>query len=139
MLDVVGDHPARVQRRVLLLAEVVADRLDDAGVGDEGEASAKCTAEPEQPVALPGLGLDGVERDGSDDGQRHEAQDGSVRLMRAVVIDDFGGPEVLKLVEDAPEPEPGDGQVLIKVGRAGINFADTRARENSTSPPTSCR
>ena len=54
-----------------------------------------------------------------------------MRVMRAVVIDDFGGPEVLKLVEDAPEPEPGDGQVLVKVSRAGINFADTHARENS--------
>ena len=51
--------------------------------------------------------------------------------MRAVVISEFGGPEQLKLVEDHPQPEPGDGQVLIKVSRAGINFADTHARENS--------
>jgi NADPH2:quinone reductase len=47
------------------------------------------------------------------------------------VITDFGGPDVLELVEDAPVPEPADGQVLIKVSRAGINFADTHARENS--------
>jgi len=47
------------------------------------------------------------------------------------VITDFGGPEVLELVEDAPVPEPADGQVLIRVSRAGINFADTHARENS--------
>ena len=52
-------------------------------------------------------------------------------IMRAVVISEFGGPEQLKLVEDHPQPEPGDGQVLIKVSRAGINFADTHARENS--------
>ena len=52
-------------------------------------------------------------------------------VMRAVVITDFGGPDVLKLVEDHPQPEPGEGQVLIKVSRAGINFADTHARENS--------
>ncbi len=51
--------------------------------------------------------------------------------MRAVVISDFGGPEKLELVEDHPVPEPGDGQVLVKVARAGINFADTHARENS--------
>jgi len=38
---------------------------------------------------------------------------------------------VLELVEDAPVPEPGDGQVLIRVARAGVNFADTHARENS--------
>jgi NADPH2:quinone reductase len=30
-----------------------------------------------------------------------------------------------------PEPQPGDGEVLIKVSRAGMNFADTHQRENS--------
>jgi NADPH:quinone reductase len=50
--------------------------------------------------------------------------------MRAVQIDEFGGPEVLKVV-DVPEPEPGEGEVLIKVSRAGMNFADTHQRENS--------
>ena len=54
-----------------------------------------------------------------------------MRAMRAVVITDFGGPEVMELVEDHPTPEPADGQVLIKVSRVGINFADTHARENS--------
>ena len=51
--------------------------------------------------------------------------------MRAIRISEWGGPEVLELVEDAPVPEPGDGQVLIRVARAGVNFADTHARENS--------
>jgi NADPH2:quinone reductase len=60
-----------------------------------------------------------------------EGEDGSVPTMRAVVISDFGGPEKLELVEDHPVPEPGDGQVLVKVSRVGINFADTHARENS--------
>jgi NADPH:quinone reductase len=50
--------------------------------------------------------------------------------MRAVQIQEFGGPEVLQVV-DLPEPEPGDGEVLIEVSRAGINFADTHQRENS--------
>jgi NADPH2:quinone reductase len=59
------------------------------------------------------------------------AEDGSVPGMRAVVIEEFGGPEVLAVVEDAPVPEPGDGQVLVQVSRAGINFADTHARENT--------
>ena len=54
--------------------------------------------------------------------------------MRAVQIDEFGGPEVLKLV-DIPEPEPGDGQVLIKVTRVGMNFADTHQRENTYLAP----
>jgi NADPH:quinone reductase len=51
--------------------------------------------------------------------------------MRAIRIAEWGGPEVLQLVEDAPVPEAGEGQVLIRVTRAGINFADTHARENS--------
>ena len=50
--------------------------------------------------------------------------------MRAVRIDEFGGPEVLQVV-DLPKPEPGDGEVLIEVARAGINFADTHQRENT--------
>jgi NADPH:quinone reductase len=51
--------------------------------------------------------------------------------MRAIRISEWGGPEVLELVEDAPVPEPSDDQVLVRVTRAGINFADTHARENS--------
>jgi NADPH2:quinone reductase len=51
--------------------------------------------------------------------------------VRAIRIGEWGGPEVLELVEDAPVPEAGDGQVLIRVTRAGVNFADTHARENS--------
>ena len=50
--------------------------------------------------------------------------------MRAIQVEEFGGPEVLKLA-DVPVPEPADGQVLVKVARAGINFADTHQRENS--------
>jgi NADPH:quinone reductase len=55
----------------------------------------------------------------------------SSAAVRAIRISEWGGPEVLELVEDAPVPEPGDGQVLIRVARAGVNFADTHARENS--------
>jgi NADPH:quinone reductase len=51
--------------------------------------------------------------------------------MRAIVIDEFGGPEVLRLAEDAPVPEPGPDEVLVRVTRAGINFADTHAREDA--------
>src|SRR5919109_4752214 len=50
--------------------------------------------------------------------------------MRAVQIEEFGGPEVLQVV-DVPKPEPGNGEVLIEVSRAGMNFADTHQRENS--------
>ena len=51
--------------------------------------------------------------------------------MRAIRISEWGGPEVLELAEDAPVPEPGDQGVLVRVTRAGVNFADTHARENT--------
>jgi NADPH2:quinone reductase len=47
-----------------------------------------------------------------------------------VQINDFGGPDVLELV-DLDVPEPGEGQVLVRVSRAGVNFADTHQRENA--------
>ncbi len=50
--------------------------------------------------------------------------------MKAVQIEEFGGPEVLRVV-DLPKPEPGEGEVRIEVSRAGMNFADTHQRENS--------
>src|SRR3954451_20289541 len=49
--------------------------------------------------------------------------------MRAIQMEEFGGPEVLKLVE-LPTPEPKPGEVLIKVGKAGMNFADTHQRHD---------
>jgi NADPH:quinone reductase len=50
--------------------------------------------------------------------------------MRAIQMQEFGGPEVLQLA-DIPVPEPAEGEVLIKVGRAGLNYADTHQRTNS--------
>jgi NADPH:quinone reductase len=51
--------------------------------------------------------------------------------MRAIRVEQWGGPEVLQLVEDAPMPEPGQHDLLVRVNRAGINYADTHAAENS--------
>src|ERR1700694_5590018 len=50
--------------------------------------------------------------------------------MRAIQMTEFGGPEVLRLGE-LPKPQPGPVEVLIKVTRAGMNFADTHTRTNS--------
>jgi len=47
--------------------------------------------------------------------------------MHAVEVSRFGGPEVLRLVE-GPDPEPGPGEVTVRVEAAGINFADILAR-----------
>src|ERR1700757_491233 len=43
--------------------------------------------------------------------------------MRALVVDRLGDPSVLQ-VKDLPVPEPGPGDVLIKVGAASVNFPD---------------
>jgi NADPH:quinone reductase-like Zn-dependent oxidoreductase len=47
--------------------------------------------------------------------------------MRQVVIPRYGAPDVLELRE-APDPEPREGQVRIRVRAAGVNFADLLAR-----------
>jgi NADPH2:quinone reductase len=50
--------------------------------------------------------------------------------MRAIQMTEFGGPEVLRL-RDLPTPQPGPEEALIRVTRAGLNFADTHTRTNS--------
>jgi NADPH2:quinone reductase len=49
--------------------------------------------------------------------------------MKAIQIQEFGGPEALELVE-VDAPTPGEGQVVVDVARAGVNFADTHATRN---------
>lgn len=53
--------------------------------------------------------------------------------MRVIEVKQFGGPEVLEVVEK-PRPEPGGGEVLVKVAAAGINFADLQARAGKYPP-----
>jgi NADPH2:quinone reductase len=50
--------------------------------------------------------------------------------MKAIVVREFGGPEVMKL-EDGPEPSPGQGQVTIRVGAVGVNPVDTYIRSGT--------
>jgi NADPH2:quinone reductase len=50
--------------------------------------------------------------------------------MKAIQITEFGGPEVMKLV-DLEDPIIGEGQELINVTAIGINYADTHQTENS--------
>jgi NADPH2:quinone reductase len=50
--------------------------------------------------------------------------------VRAIHVTEFGGPEVLRLVE-VPEPRPEPGRLLIDVSAAGVNYADTHAVEDS--------
>ena len=48
--------------------------------------------------------------------------------MRAILLRETGGPDRLELAE-VPEPEPGEGQALLHVRAAGINFADVLVRQ----------
>lgn len=48
--------------------------------------------------------------------------------MKAVVVNEFGGPEVLRVM-DLPKPVPDPDQVLIRVLRSSVNFADIKARQ----------
>lgn len=54
--------------------------------------------------------------------------------MRAVEISEFGGPDVLKLVQ-RPVPVPGTGEVLIAVKAAGVNRPDVLQRQGRYPPP----
>src|SRR5271166_2511286 len=49
-------------------------------------------------------------------------------LMKAIQIQATGGPEVLQLAE-LPIPEPGPGQVLIRVEAVGVNFVEIYFRK----------
>jgi NADPH2:quinone reductase len=47
--------------------------------------------------------------------------------MQAIVVREFGGPEVLR-VEDVPVPVPGEGEVRVRIAAAGVNPVDAYVR-----------
>jgi NADPH2:quinone reductase len=49
--------------------------------------------------------------------------------MRAITIDAYGGPEVLRFRQDAPVPVAEPDHVLVRVASAGINFMDVHTRQ----------
>jgi NADPH:quinone reductase-like Zn-dependent oxidoreductase len=71
-------------------------------------------AVPEQPVGVAGA-------------RERGAENGDAPAMAAVLIREFGAPEVLR-VEEVPRPEPGPGELLVRVHAAGVNPVDTHAR-----------
>jgi len=54
--------------------------------------------------------------------------------MKYIKIEEHGGPEVLKL-DSMPIPEPGPGEVLIRVAAAGVNRPDVMQRKGLYPPP----
>lgn len=57
-------------------------------------------------------------------------------LMKAIILDRFGDPDVLSIGE-VEKPEPGAGQIRLRVAAAGVNFADTLMRQDryAMTPP----
>ena len=51
--------------------------------------------------------------------------------MKAIVLHEYGGPEVLKY-EDYPDPVPGPGEVLVRVAAASVNPIDYKRRAGLT-------
>ncbi len=47
--------------------------------------------------------------------------------MKAIRIHSLGGPEVMKL-EEVPDPQPGEGQAVVRVEAAGVNYVDVYFR-----------
>ena len=47
--------------------------------------------------------------------------------MRAVVVEAFGPAENMKIV-DLPKPEPGPGEVVVRIAASGVNFTDVYHR-----------
>ena len=48
--------------------------------------------------------------------------------MRAVVLTAHGGPETVEYVTDYPDPVPGPGEVLIRIGACSLNYHDVFTR-----------
>lgn len=55
--------------------------------------------------------------------------------MKAMIIKDFGGPEVFE-ARELPKPDPGPGEVLVKVHAVSINPVDTKIRAAECLKPT---
>jgi NADPH:quinone reductase-like Zn-dependent oxidoreductase len=49
-------------------------------------------------------------------------------VMRAAIFEEYGGPEVVRVRDDIPIPEPGPGEVRLRVGASGMNHLDLWVR-----------
>jgi NADPH2:quinone reductase len=50
--------------------------------------------------------------------------------MKSIIVHEYGSPDVMKL-EDVPTPEPAAGEILVKIGAAGVNPVDTYLRSGN--------
>jgi NADPH2:quinone reductase len=59
-----------------------------------------------------------------------EIEDAGHKAMKAIQVEEFGGPERLTLA-DVPVPRPGPGEVLVRLVHAGVNYIDVYMRDGS--------
>ena len=62
----------------------------------------------------------------------HTLPPGNAETMMAVVVDEFGLPEVLR-VREVAKPEPGEGELLLRVQAAGVNPVDASIRSGQAA------
>lgn len=60
-----------------------------------------------------------------------------METVRAIWLTEFGAPSVL-VPGEAPDPEPGEGQVLVDVEAASVLFAEMPARAGRSMAPSRC-
>jgi NADPH:quinone reductase-like Zn-dependent oxidoreductase len=53
--------------------------------------------------------------------------------MKPVIVDQYGGPDVVKVVED-DVPKPGPGEARVRVLAADVSFADSQLRAGTYIP-----
>src|SRR6516164_6863035 len=63
-------------------------------------------------------------------GERTRPEEPPASRNRRVVVPRFGGPEVLAIIEE-PIPEPGPGEVRVKIAAAGVGYPDILIREGT--------
>jgi len=71
----------------------------------------------------------GAERDG----RVPRSTPAEVIEMKRVVVDHYGGPEVVKVVEDE-DPRPAPGEARVRVLAAGVSFTDSQLRAGTYIP-----
>ena len=54
--------------------------------------------------------------------------------MKAVQINDFGGPDAMKY-QDVADPTPGEGEAVVRIQAAGVNYTDVYSRAGINPGP----